>query len=214
MKTIGIISFSFFTLICLGGCFPIAIVGGGTQAALSGADPRNIDGVVSDRSLKTRIQANWARSKTDLAMALDATVFEGRVLLTGNVKRAELRAEAVALAWEVEGVKEILDHITTDAEEGPGVYASDTYLLAKVRTKMLFEDGVKANNYKLKVQNGSVYIMGVATSQEELEKVAHIAQNSGGASKIISYVRIDPNLLKPKDDQAPKASSEEETPQA
>ena len=200
------------TALCLlQGCIPTAMVSTTAGIAMAGSDPRSFKGVMSDRQIKTQIHKNWLSSSIDLSIALDVMVWEGRVLLTGHVKRPEIRARAVHLAWKAPGVQEVLDHITVAGHSTPISYASDNLISTKIGTKLLFEKNVYSNNYGVRVQNNIVYLMGVALSQDELSHVTRIAQDTSSVEKIISYVRImSPeevtHFLKDKKTQPAKAA--------
>jgi len=45
-------------------------------------------------------------------------------------------------------------------------------------------------NYSVEVVNGIVYLIGIAQSQEELNSVINISENTYGVQNVINYVRL------------------------
>jgi len=55
---------------------------------------------------------------------------------------------------------------------------------------ILVTPNIKSVNYSFEAIDGVVYILGIAQSQDELNKVIEIARKIGGVNKVINYVRI------------------------
>ena len=107
-----------------------------------------------------------------------------------HLRRQELRTQAVSLVKTVQGVQEVFDHISVGVKATPFKYALDRMIKTKIKTKLLFTHKIKSNNYSIHVQDQSVYLMGLAVSQEEFETVVSISQKTDGAAKVITYVRV------------------------
>ena len=54
---------------------------------------------------------------------LNLTVNQGRVLITGIVQNPDDRVEAVRLAWQVEGVTQVINEIRVAESDGLPGYA-------------------------------------------------------------------------------------------
>lgn len=172
------------------GCVPTMIMGAATTTAATMAEERGIGGTFSDSSIRARINMNWAANRSELLPLVEVTVREGRVLLSGTVDNPEQQIDAIRLVWEVSGVKEVIDKM--EIGEGTGVfgYMSDSWVTTKLRTKLLTDSDIHSINYTIKTVKGVVYIMGIALSAKELEKVLSLARNISGVERVVSYVRI------------------------
>ena len=95
-------------------CSPAAtILGAGASAGLALAEERPVEEIWRDTSLKVTInQRLLEKSFSDTFWSLNTTIFEGRVLLTGNVRTADLRDEVNRIVWSISGVREVLNEIT------------------------------------------------------------------------------------------------------
>ena len=45
-------------------------------------------------------------------------------------------------------------------------------------------------NYSIETINGVIYVMGIAQSQDELDRVVNHARNISGVQRVVSYVRL------------------------
>lgn len=145
---------------------------------------------VKDTATRAVIAQSWGEYNQELAHDLTATVYNGRVLVIGRVPNEDWRAEAVKRAWKADGVKEVYDEI----EVGPDTHfmdeARDTVISTRLRNDMLFDQYVKSINYTIRTENGVVYIIGTARSQQELNRVTDYARNIPNVRRVVSYVRI------------------------
>jgi osmotically-inducible protein OsmY len=145
---------------------------------------------VKDAATRAVIVQSWGDYDQEVAHDLTATVYDGRVLITGRVPKEEWRAEAVKRAWKADGVKEVYDEI----EVGPDTHfmdeARDTAISVRLRNDLVFDQYVKSINYTIRTENGVVYIIGTARSQQELNRVTDYARNIPNVRRVVSYVRI------------------------
>jgi len=117
-------------------------------------------------------------------------VYQGHVLLTGSVKKAEDRARAEDLARKVKGVGEVFNEIQVTEEGGLSASAKDFAIETKLKANLLAAKGVTSINYRWRSVNGVVYFLGVARSQEELDKVLTLARQMDGVRNVVSHVFI------------------------
>jgi len=117
-------------------------------------------------------------------------VHEGRVLLTGTINSPQNRLDAVRLAWQVEGVRQVIDEIQVTDEGGVLDYSRDVWITAQLRSKITFDSEILAINYSIETVNKVVYLMGVAQSEAEIDRVIRYARNIDYVRKVVSHVRI------------------------
>lgn len=181
--------------LAVSGCAAAAI-GAGGEAAVVVAQERSVGNAVDDTGILIKIKNLFAKQDfKDLLINVEIKVVEGRVLLTGNVDKAESQVEAVRLAWQVEGVREVINEIQINNKAGFGNYARDVWISAQIRSRLLFEKYVHSINYSVITVNQTVYLMGIAQNEDELRRVTHVASTTSYVAKVVSYVRLksDPN---------------------
>jgi osmotically-inducible protein OsmY len=165
-----------------------AVVAGGATAGVAASQERGVKGAASDTGIRAEINHYWVQKDQSLFANCNLQIHEGRVLVTGAVKDAETRAEAIQLAWKASGVKEVINEIEVTSEGGIGAYARDTTILTELRSRLLFTKDIQSVNYSIEAVNGTVYLLGVAQSQAELDKAIEIARNVRYVRRVVSHV--------------------------
>lgn len=193
------------------GCVPVAVVSGAGAVATSAAEERGIGGVISDTEIKTRVKVRMGNYSSHLMNQVDVVVREGRVLLSGIVDIPEMQIDAVRLAWEVDGVKEVIDELRVGKQESFGTIASDAWISTRLKSRFLFDKKVRSINYNVHTIDGVVYLMGVAQDQEELDYVIGKARTTSSVKKVVSYVQVKPRKVF-VDETVPPHGSEVQAP--
>jgi len=202
--------------VALCGC-PVAIVGG--LAAAGGAgyaanQERGVNGTVDDLTIKTNIQNAWLQTNPLMQRDFTITVYEGRTLLTGTSPNPELKAQAAQVASQIPGVRAIYNEIEVAPSESAWASVKDTWISSQIRSNIVFASQVRSVNYTIDTVNVSVYVIGSARSQAELDRVTEAARNVPDVKRVVSYVEIRPGApvaaqpgapLPPASAQAPEA---------
>ena len=180
----------------LGGC-PAAIVGG--LAAAGGAgytanQERGAGGSVDDFKIKTNIQNAWMKANPLMQTNLTINVYEGRTLLTGTAPTPEFRAQAKEIASQVPGVRTVYDEIEVSPPESAWDSTKDTWITSRVRTELAFNPDVRSVNYTIETANKSVYLIGSARSQAELDIATNAARTTPDVKRVVSYVEVRPGV--------------------
>ncbi len=175
----------------LGACDPISLgVGAAATTGVAIYEERGLKGVAKDTTLEAYIVKAWLEKDTKIAAKVSVEVYEGRALITGIVQTDAMRADAISLAWKVEGVKDVLNEIIVGESSGFGEVAHDTTITAELKSKLTFDEEVHAVNYAVETVRGTVYLIGIAQSQTELDRVISQARNISYVKKVISHVRV------------------------
>lgn len=174
----------------ISGCVPL-LVAGGSETAVVVAQERSVGSAIDDAGILLKIKDLYAQQDyKDLLANVEVKSVEGRVLLTGNVDKPQSQIEAVRLAWQVPGVREIINEIQINNQAGVWNYARDVWISTQVRSKLLLEKGVRSINYSVITVNQVVYLMGIAQNQEELNKATYVASTTNYVQRVVSYVRL------------------------
>jgi osmotically-inducible protein OsmY len=176
----------------LGGCVPLAVGGAAAGAGYVAGQERGIGGLVSDQTLKSRVESKWYEANKEMASGLTANVEAGKVVVTGTVKDPEWKVDAVRLAWQVDGVKEVHSEAAVRDKTTFTEDTKDTWITTKLRTELIADTRVRSLNYSIETVNGTVYLMGTARTQEELDRVVNHARNLSGVRQVVNYVEIRP----------------------
>lgn len=173
------------------GCTPIgAVAGAGAAAGTMSAQERGFKTGVKDTLILAKVNQNWIEHDFNIFAKISANVVEGRVLLTGMVPKSDDRIEAVRLAWQVDGVNEVLNEIEVADQSDLLDVTRDAWVSAQLRIKLTVDGEIKAINYAIDTVNGTVYLMGIAQDSTELGRVRAHARNLKYVRRIVSYVRV------------------------
>ena len=194
----GNVKLKFFNLLSifvfatyLGACTPVGVVvGAGAAAGVAAYQERGIDGVARDLKIATKIKDNYLQSDHKLLIDIGIEVYEGRVMLTGFVDNEDVRATAVRLAWQSDGVQEVINEIIVTTEGSFVDTARDAWITGQLQSKLTFDDDVMAINYAIETVGGVVYLIGIAQNDAELERVINQARSISYVQRIISHVRV------------------------
>jgi len=178
-------------LIMTAACTPVGVVVGlGAGTGIAAYQERGVDGVARDLGLSSRILDQYARHDHTLVANIGIDVYESRALLTGQVDNEDKRADAVNLAWKVDGIADVINEIHVTSEGGLLDTARDTWISAQLETKLTFDEKILAINYSIETVGGTIYLIGIAQNDEELTRVKNHARSIDYVRHIVSYVRI------------------------
>lgn len=172
-------------------CVPVGIATGvGATAGIAAGQEGGLKAAVSDTAIRARINDYWFKYDTEMFSKVQLTVDQGRVLLTGVVQKPEHRVEAVRLAWQAKGVKQVINEIQVGNTRSLGTYTRDKWITGEIRTQMIFTKNIQSINYTIDTIKGVVYLMGVAQDQAELDRVIRLVQKVKGVKQVVSYVKM------------------------
>jgi osmotically-inducible protein OsmY len=173
----------------LHGCF--AVVAGGVAAGANVVhDRRSFGRVLEDRNLQLSVLNKINRDK---AMVSDnnhvkVVVYDGVMLLCGQVRSADLRQRAQAVAESFEGIERLVNDIeVTDEPQGFWRRRQDNAQSARVKTALLditSMPGFDPTRINVTSAHGVVYLMGLVTHEED-EAATEIARNVSGVDKVV-----------------------------
>jgi len=169
----------------LSGCV-VAVIGG--TAAGVGHDRRSWTTVISDRNIQTTAYDSFNKDK-ELALKNNVTivVYNGVMLLAGEVRTPELKERAERRVSGYEGVRRLVNEIEVREPEGFLSRRRDNTISVHVKTALLdIVDlpGFDPTRVNVTTAHRTVYLMGLVT-REEAERVADIARNVAGVEKVM-----------------------------
>jgi len=173
--------------LALSGCAG-AVVGVGTAAVAASTTEKGFSTSVSDGVIFTKLKDRFVQTKTSFLTSVDVTVNDGGVLFTGTVKTPEDKILATKLAWEIKGVREVINELQVTDTTSIKDIAKDLAASATLRGKLIADSEVSSLNYSIDVVNGIVYLSGVAESVDEMNTVVSYAENLRFAQEVVNYI--------------------------
>jgi osmotically-inducible protein OsmY len=197
-KSLGLVSAVLAAACFTSGCVPTLIIGAGGSAAEVAAQERPAGQNVDDSTIYIKLKNLYLNEDyKDLLANVEIKVVEGRVLLTGNVDKPESQIQAVRLAWQIPGVKEVMNEVQITDKAGFWNYTRDVWISTQSRTHLLLTKGVRSINYSVITVNQTVYLMGIAQDQSELDRVTSVISTIQYVQRVVSYVRLKDDPRRP-----------------
>jgi osmotically-inducible protein OsmY len=182
----------------LGGCVA-AVVGG---AALGAHDRRGFSGYIDDKRIYLAAYDNINKDK-ELALknSVIIVVYDGVILLVGEVRTQELKQRAEQRVSGFEGTRRIVNELEIAEPEGFWSRRTDNGLTARVKTGLLdltSLPGFDPTRINVTTAHRVVYLMGKVTPAED-EAVTNIARDTEGVEKVVKvfeYIEAEPEAEK------------------
>lgn len=178
-------------LACLlsGACSTAGVaISGAAGAGVMTAQERGFQGALEDTRIRMDINHLWFQEDEALFRHVNLQVQEGRVLLSGKVEQPEMRVDAARLAWQAEGVREVINEIAVTDKSSLTSAARDSWIVTELKAKLLFDRDVDAINYSIETVNQVIYLIGLAQDDAELQRVIAHAKDIPYVRQVVSHV--------------------------
>ena len=171
------------------GCGPTLITSGAKTLIKENEDEKTFSESWDDATIKLGIKEKYFSYDATLFTKIDVEVELGKVLLTGVVPYGDMRLEAVRIAWQQDGVTEVLNEISIDTGYGLDDIAKDKFISTQLYTRIFTDSNVKKFKYDFEVQKQIVYLFGVSSNEQEINRVIDHAKNIKGVLDIVNYIQ-------------------------
>jgi len=184
---------AIFVLFFATSCVETVIVGATTAGVLTVRE-KSFKSTQKDVIIASKLGAEFiSNGLKNPGNSIDISVNEARVLLTGIARDPEKAKLANQLAWKVSGVKEVIDEIQVSEEANLraadfGRAFMDYVITLEIETKLLFISDVATVNYKITTVNKTVYLLGLANDNSEMQKVLTMVAKVSGVKKVVNHI--------------------------
>ena len=173
----------------LSGCAS-AVIGVGTAAVAASTTEKGLSTSVADTQIHAKLTDRFFKTDFSLVTTVDITVNDGAVLMTGKVKTPEEKILATRLAWEIFGVREVVNELQVTDTSSIKDIAKDLAASATLRTKLITDGNISSLNFSIDVVNGTVYLSGVAANAEEMNQVVAHARDIRFTQQVVNYITL------------------------
>lgn len=120
---------------------------------------------------------------------INVTSFNQKVLLTGEVKDADIKGQAGVYVKAMKNARTVFNELVIGPNSTYTSRANDSYLESKIKTQMIFTDKLPSNSMAIVAEGSSVYLMGILT-QNEAAIAKKVASNVDGVKDVYVYFDI------------------------
>jgi osmotically-inducible protein OsmY len=163
------------------------------NVASSPGEDRSFETLSADTAITFDINEILLGEKyRDLFAEISTDAYERVVLLTGTVKFAQNKQRATDLVRGVKGVKRIVNELQVTNDYGIGAAANDLWIETKLKVLLLGTKDIRSINYRWRSVNGTVYVIGAARSQQEMNTVLDVIRKTDRVKKVINHAWVRP----------------------
>jgi len=183
-------TFFFMLLFFLTGCqIAGTLYNVGSKVGAIVMDERSIKDDWTDSKINLTLRGKLASANPAYALDIEITVFESEVMLNGALPNIEDIERVTEIAWQIEPVTKVYNHIRLKKPSTLIDTSKDAYIASSIRTDLMMTQGITSVNYKITVEDSTLYVMGIAADNLEYKRVMNILKSQKGINKIISHVR-------------------------
>lgn len=167
-------------------CTPILVKTTDGEGLQENEVKRSIGTIFDDESIQTRVAVNLRSLEPALTDShIDIFAYNGVVLLVGQVPSEQLKGRATDIAATASSkIKRIHNELEVSGKTGFLTRSSDAWISTKVRTQLLADTSVPADQIKVISENGSIYLMGLV-NQQQGDNAAALARNVSGVTRVV-----------------------------
>jgi osmotically-inducible protein OsmY len=145
-------------------------------------DRRSTSAQVDDEAIELRIASEADRRWS--GAHLNATSFNGIVLLTGEAPSTAVQDEITTAVKGVEHVRLVQNEMAVGEVSDIKSRTNDTYLTGAVKSRLAESSPALAKHVKVVTERSVVYLMGLVTSDEG-SSAARIAASTSGVVRVV-----------------------------
>jgi osmotically-inducible protein OsmY len=185
MRGIAAVSFALAVASGVGalqGCVAVGVGAAVGASALIATDRRSTGAQVDDQSIEVKIATSIGSYGSEVHV--NATSYNGIVLLTGEVPNKTVEADVIKVAATTERVKKVDNYLVIGPATEIGHRTNDTYITSKVKARFVESDKFSPTHVKVVTERGVVYLMGIV-SRPEGDEAAQLASTTAGVSRVV-----------------------------
>jgi osmotically-inducible protein OsmY len=165
----------------LTGCFPL-IAGGVAGGAMVIADRRNPGTQAIDRGIQLEAESFLIKKYGD-NVHINVTVFNRRVLLTGETRTEDLKSDITRQIRAMKNVTDVFNELTPAPISSLTARANDSFITTRIKSTFIATEGVPSNSMRVVTESSKVYLMGIAT-ESEANRAVDIARSIPGVKQV------------------------------
>lgn len=167
------------------GCAPPLLVAGAAAGAAVATDKRAPGTVLEDQTIELKAAGTINdNEKLSRNAHVSVTSYNHVVLLTGQAPTEALRRLASQEIRSIDKVRDVHNHIELAQPTSLKQRSRDTLTTAKVKSKLLGDEGLPGVHTKVVTENDVVYLMGLVT-REAGDQIARAAQRVSGVKRVV-----------------------------
>ena len=188
-----------FILMILSGCVGASskgVFGTGVTVAL---DPRTLGTQIDDGIMDKNLDARLLLVDKNYFLNVSTQVLDGRIFITGKVETPEEKLKITKLAWETQGVRSVRNDLKIKEKFNFKQSSKDILITSQLRSAIIFNKKIKSANYSIDTYKKTIYIYGIAETEDEKKEVIKEAKEILDVKNVIASILLVEDLRIQKD---------------
>ena len=115
---------------------------------------------------------------------------DGRIFITGKVDTPEEKLKITKLAWETEGVRSVRNDLKIKEKFNFKQSSKDILITSQLRSAIIFNKKIKSANYSIDTYKKTIYIYGIAETEDEKKEVIKEAKEILDVKNVIASILL------------------------
>lgn len=172
----------------LSACAPLVLGTAAVGGAFMATDRRTSGTQVEDKGIDIKA-ANRVKQALGERGHVNVTSYNRVVLITGEVPSEADRAAAEQAVARTENVRSVVNELAVMGNSSLTARSNDILLEGKVKATMVDARDLMSNAFKIVVERGEVFLMGMVT-EREANRAAELAASVSGVQKVVKVLHI------------------------
>lgn len=169
------------------GCAPL-VLGTAIGGAFMATDRRTSGMQVEDQGIEMKASSRIRETVGDRAH-VNATSYNRMILLTGEVPSEADRTAVEQAVSQVENVQSVVNELAVMGNSSLTSRSNDVLINGKIKASFVDARDMFSNAFKVVVERGDVYLMGLVTEREG-NRAAEVAAGVGGVTKVVKVFQL------------------------
>ena len=193
--------------LALQGCIEAAILGGAAATAVVVSDRRQPEVILGDKRIEYTV-GNRVSAAVGEEGHINASSYNGTVLLTGEAYTPELKAKAEKVAAEVPQVRNVVNEIEIAGRSSITSRSNDGLITTRVKGNLISDANKRYEPEQVKVvtERGVVYLLGLV-SRDEADAITDVVRSTSGVTKVVRVFEYVQPMKQPQSQSATSADT-------
>ena len=152
---------------------------------------------LADSWLTTKIQAQYFADDDIKARYINVSTRDGVVTLSGRVESAESKQQALQIAQNTDGVRQVQDHLVIGLEQARDRSSvpeqmDAAWITTKIQAKYFADPSVNGRDINVTTTNGVVTLSGRVDSEQTRQQAIAIARGTDGVARVEDRLAVQP----------------------
>lgn len=175
-------------LLSISGCTRILAGASGPEPVGKPSYERSLSQSLQDIEIQNTAEINIYKSDEHFHDSnINIVSFYGTVLITGQVASEELKQKAEVAVHNIADVKQVYNELRVAEPTYYLARANDGLIATRVKSALMFADGVPYSRIKVVIVDATVYVMG-KLSHQEADRSVEVIKKVSGVQKIVKIL--------------------------